>query len=117
MGVVAYFTYFSKLFPFPRYFEDLFISVHRITWSYFFFIKLIGLPLFGCSVIYMAESEEELKSFLMSMKEESEKAGSKLTFKKLRSWHPVHPFMANKGEKSGSSDRFYFLELQNHHGW
>ena len=36
----------------------------------------------------MAESEEELKSFLM--KEESEKVGLKLpTFRKLRSWHPV----------------------------
>ena len=64
----------------------------------------------------MAESEE-LKSFLMSMKEESEKAGSKLTFKKLRSWHPVHPFMANKRGKSGNSDRFYFLQLQNHCAW
>ena len=80
--------YFSILFPFPRYFEDLFISVHRRTWSYFF-IKLIELPLFGCSVIYMVESEEELKNFLMSMKEESEKAGLKLTFRKLRSWHSV----------------------------
>ena len=57
--------------------------------GHIFFIKLIVLPLFGCSVIYMAESEEELKSFLMSIKEESEKAGSKLTFKKLRSWPPV----------------------------
>ena len=37
----------------------------------------------------MVESEEELKSFLMKVKEESEKAGLKLTFKKLRSWHPV----------------------------
>ena len=36
----------------------------------------------------MAESEEELKSLLMKMKEESEKASLK-TFKKLRSWHPV----------------------------
>ena len=35
----------------------------------------------------MAESEEELKSLLM--KEESEKADLKLTFKKLRSWHLV----------------------------
>ena len=34
-----------------------------------------------------AESEEELKSLLM--KEESEKADLKLTFKKLRSWHLV----------------------------
>ena len=37
----------------------------------------------------MAESEEELKSLLMKGKEESEKVGSELTFKKLRSWYPV----------------------------
>ena len=37
----------------------------------------------------MAESEEELKSLLMTVKEESEKAGLKLKFKKLRSWHLV----------------------------
>ena len=38
----------------------------------------------------MAESEEELKSLLMKMKEESEKVGLKCsTFRKLRSWHPV----------------------------
>ena len=36
----------------------------------------------------MAESEE-LKSLLMKVKEESEKVGLKLTFRKLRSWHPV----------------------------
>ena len=35
----------------------------------------------------MAESEEELQSLLMSVKEESEKAGLKLNIKKLRSWH------------------------------
>ena len=34
-------------------------------------------------------SEEELKSLLMKVKEESEKAGLKSTFKKLRSWHLV----------------------------
>ena len=40
----------------------------------------------------MAESEEELKSLLMKVKEESEKAGLKLNIrKKLRSWHPVPP--------------------------
>ena len=37
----------------------------------------------------MAESEEELKSLLMKVKEESEKVGLELTFRKLRSWHPV----------------------------
>ena len=37
----------------------------------------------------MAESEEELNSLLMKVKEENEKAHLKLTVKKLRSWHPV----------------------------
>ena len=38
----------------------------------------------------MAESEEELKSLLMKVKEKSEKAGLKnSTFKKRRSWHLV----------------------------
>ena len=35
------------------------------------------------------ESEEELKSLLMKVKEESEKAGLKLNIKKQRSWHLV----------------------------
>ena len=37
----------------------------------------------------MAESEEELKSLLMKVKEESEKVGLKLNIQKLRSWHLV----------------------------
>ena len=37
----------------------------------------------------MAESEEELKSLLMKVKEESEKAGLKLNIQKLRSRHPI----------------------------
>ena len=37
----------------------------------------------------MAESEEELKSLLMKVKEESKKVGSSSTFRKRRSWHPV----------------------------
>ena len=37
----------------------------------------------------MAESEEELKSLLMKLKEESEKVGLNSTFKKRRSWHLV----------------------------
>jgi len=39
----------------------------------------------------MAESEEELKSLLMKVKEESEKSGLNSTFKQLRSWHLVPP--------------------------
>ena len=37
----------------------------------------------------MAEREEELKSLLMKVKEESEKVGLKLNIRKLRSWRPV----------------------------
>ena len=40
----------------------------------------------------MAESEEELKSFLMKVKEESEKADLKLNVQKQRSWHLVPSF-------------------------
>ena len=39
----------------------------------------------------MAEREEELKSLLMKVKEESEKAGLKLSIQKGRSWYPVPP--------------------------
>ena len=37
----------------------------------------------------MTESEEELKSLLIKVKEESKKASLNSTFKKLRSWHPI----------------------------
>ena len=37
----------------------------------------------------MAEGKEELKSLLMKVKEESEKAGLELNIQKLRSWHLV----------------------------
>ena len=37
----------------------------------------------------LAEGEEELKSLLMKVKEESEKLAESSTFRKLKSWHPV----------------------------
>ena len=37
----------------------------------------------------MEENEEELRSLLMKVKEESEKVGLNSTFRKLRSMHPV----------------------------
>ena len=40
-------------------------------------------------ITVMEESKEELKSLLMKVKEESEKAGLKLNIRKLRLWHPV----------------------------
>ena len=51
----------------------------------------------------MTESEEELKSLLMKMKEESEKAD-------IWSLH----FMADRWGNNGNSERLYFLRLQNH---
>ena len=39
--------------------------------------------------IFMAESEEELKSFSMKVKEESERAGLKLNIQKTKIWHPI----------------------------
>ena len=66
----------------------------------------------------MAESEEELKSLLLKVKEESEKAGLKLlTFRKLRSWHLVSSLHANRWGNNGNSDRLYFGRLQNHCRW
>ena len=52
----------------------------------------------------MAESEEELKSLSMKVKEESEKVGS--TFRKLRSWHPVTSL--HRWGNNGNGDRLYF---------
>ena len=37
----------------------------------------------------MAENEEELKSLLMKVKEESEKTGLKLNIQKVKSWHLI----------------------------
>ena len=48
----------------------------------------------------MAKSEEDLKSLLMRVREENEKAGLKLNIKKLRSWHLVPSFHSKyKGKK------------------
>ena len=67
----------------------------------------------------MAESEEELKSLLMKVKEESEKVGLKLNIQKTKIDHGIwsHHFMANKWGNSGNSVRLYFGGLQNHCRW
>ena len=51
--------------------------------------KNINNPRYTDNTTLMAESEEELKSLLMKVKEESEKVGLKLNIQKLRSWHSV----------------------------
>ena len=57
----------------------------------------------------MAESEEELKSLLMRLKEESERVGLKLNIKQNED-HGIWPqyFMANRWGSNGNSDRLYF---------
>ena len=62
----------------------------------------------------MSESEEELNSLLLSLKEQSEKVDLKFNIKNLRLWHTVPSFHANIRGKSGSSDKFSFLDLPNH---
>ena len=48
----------------------------------------------------MAENDKELKTFLTRVKEDSDKAGLKLNFQKLRSQHPGPSFHGKyKGEK------------------
>ena len=49
----------------------------------------------------MAESEGEIKSLLMKVKEESEKVDLKLNIQKLRSWHPVPSVDANRWGNNG----------------
>ena len=63
----------------------------------------------------MAESEEELKSLLMKVKEESEKVGLKLNIQKTKIM-ASHHFMGNRWGNSGNSVRLYFSGLQNHCG-
>ena len=56
-------------------------------------IKIVGRNInnlrYADDTTLMAESKEELKSLLMKVKEESEKAGLKLNIQELRSWHLV----------------------------
>ena len=66
----------------------------------------------------MAKGKEELKSLLMKMKEESEKAGLKFNIQKTKimASGPITSWEID-GEDSGNSVRFYFLGLQNHCRW
>ena len=60
----------------------------------------------------MAKSEEELKSLLMKVKEEGEKAGLKLTIQKTEIMASSPKTMANRWGNNGNRDRLYFLGLQ-----
>ena len=82
-------------------------------------IKIAGRSInnlrYADDTTHMAESEEELKSLLMKVKEDSEKVGLKLNIQKTKimasglitSWQI-------DGGNNGNSDKLYFLGLQNH---
>ena len=65
----------------------------------------------------MAESEEELKSLLMKVKEESDKVGLKLNIRKLRSWHLVPSLHGKYMGKQWKQWLTLFWGLQNHCRW
>ena len=66
----------------------------------------------------MVESEEELKSLLMNVKEDSEKIGLKLNIQKteIMASDPITSWQIDGGN-NGNSDRLYFFGLQNHCRW
>ena len=65
----------------------------------------------------MAKSEDELKSLLMKLKEESEKVGLKLNIQKTKimASGPITSWEIDGN--SGNSVRLYFSGLQNHCRW
>ena len=67
------------------------------------------------NIILMAESEEELESLLLKVKEESEKVGLKVNIQRTYD-HGIwsHHFMTNRW---GNSVRLYFWGLQTHCRW
>ena len=68
--------------------------------------------------ILMVESEEELKSLLMKLKEESEKVGLKLNIQKMKIM--AYGLITSRqidGETVETVKRLYCLGLQNHCRW
>ena len=80
--------------------------------------RIINNPRYSDDTTLMVPSKEELKSFLMKVKEESEKAALKLSIQRNKD-HGIqsHHFMANRWGNNGNSDRLYFLGLKNHCRW
>ena len=74
---------------------------------------------YGDDTTLMVESEEELKSLLLKVKEESEKVGLKLNIQKTKimASGPINHFMGYRWGNSGNSVRLYFGGLQNHCRW
>ena len=84
-------------------------------------IKIAGRNInnlrYANDITLMAESEEELKSFLMKMKEESEKVGLKLNIQKTKimASGPITSWQIDGETVETVTD--YLLGLQNHCRW
>ena len=70
----------------------------------------ISITSYADDTTFMAESEEELKSLLMKVKEESEKVGLKLNIQKteITASRPITLWQIHGGN-NGNSDRLYFF--------
>ena len=82
-------------------------------------IKIVGRNInnlrYADDTTFMAESEEDLKSLLIKVKEESGKSWLKTQHSENDN-HGIwfHHFMAKRRENDGNRDRLYFLGLQHH---
>ena len=86
-------------------------------------IKIVGRNIsnlrYADDTTLMAESEEELKSLLMKLKEESEKVGLKLNIQKTKimASGPITSWQIDGETVETVADFFYFFGLQNHCRW
>ena len=81
-------------------------------------IKILGRNInnlrYADDTTLMAESEEELKSLLMKVKEESKKVGLKLNIQKTKIMASCLITSWEIEGETGNSVRLYFFGLQNH---
>ena len=66
---------------------------------------------------FMAENEEELKSLLIKVKEESEKVSLKLNIQKTEIMASIPLISWQMDGETKETERLYFLGLQNHCRW
>ena len=84
-------------------------------------IKIAGRNInnlrYADDTILMAESEVELKSLLMKVKEESEKVGFKLNIQKMKIMASGPIYSWETMGRNGNKDRLNFVGLQNYFRW
>ena len=107
--------------------SSVFTHIQPITKSFLFYFLKAGIKIarrninnlrYADNTTLMAESEEELKSLLMKVKEESEKVGLKLNIQKtnIMASGPITSWEID-GETVETVSDFIFGGLQNHYRW